>query len=237
MNDLAVSAAPIEHDARIQRVLSAACSADRPHASLVPPTGSNPAARSWVRLLHDAFRCDYDNHPEVGLGTIKVFSAGCPIEIGFDVLVAGTDACTPSSVHQELIPVFRQPLWQVKSELNPSGREVAADLGKLVMGAAPNKLFVTCFRNDVSAFNDFLVRISCHCTGNLYVAYVPSYSRTRDALLWEQSGYPIPYGLYRRVDKTMKQIASSKDWSHHKGNHRAWKRWKSANPVPSSATP
>jgi hypothetical protein len=118
-------------------------------------------------------------------------------EFGFDVLVVETDGDVPTPVHKKPMPVFGRPLWQVESEMDVNGFEVGKDLGKLVAGAAANKLLVTRFRNDVATFNNYLIRLSRHSTGALFVAYLPSYSRLDKGIhVWTTAGAKVPVDVY-----------------------------------------
>jgi hypothetical protein len=152
--------------------------------------------------LHEAFRLEYANHVNELERPIEVFSAGQRnekwriSEFGFDILVVETDGFEPTPRHKRDMPVFGRPLWQVESEMGVDGFEVGKDLGKLVVGAAADKLLVTRCRNDVEGFNDYIAGVSRNIKGSLFVAYVPSYSRNDAGIAAWQATTPIPFELY-----------------------------------------
>lgn len=178
------SADPGMAGALAARVMARACEAW--DAGTAPP-GSERRDFGWhfIRRLHDAFEAEAGGTP------CKVFTRTVPsgfdtggkelFEFLFDLTVIGWgEAARAPGPRAETkhLPILGRPLWQVESEIHRNTRAVAFDLGKLMQGAAPNKLLITARRADPEAFNRFLeaaLRPHDEARGNLFVGYVPNY--------------------------------------------------------------
>lgn len=208
--------APWESMEVIARVLSDACNAER-ELPLAPsqyatPSGKaiwrNRIERHWIGLLHQAFT----NHFEEP--RFLVFSRFQPqsgwlgrSEFLHDVAVfelRERPAKGPRT--RKGIPVLKRTIWQVESETAKSDIEVAIDFNKLTAGSAENKLILvrqprTGERTTINQVCDYVLDMSEHCAGNLFLAFIPGYGR-RDAQLrdyWMQPGQPLPFDIHVRV--------------------------------------
>ena len=64
-------------------------------------------------------------------------------------------------------------VWQVESEFAEDSRAAVLDFSKLVLGGAPNKLFVAPITDCPSAFSGPLLAVARCCSGRVFPALVP----------------------------------------------------------------
>ena len=164
------------------------------------PTGrtgkiNRDRSRRWVEALADEFRLQYAADP-----TIRVFSkhydgnrANFRLnELLYDISVCRV-ASVPSARHGKELLYVAEPLWQVESEFKEDSREALIDFSKLVMGAAPNKLFIGPQVKDIPAFIRVLAPAASACSGVVFLALLPHPSLWKsgnqaEALLWRSTG-------------------------------------------------
>ena len=108
----------------------------------------------------------------------RVFSRGHPKELLYDITVIKCYTVI-SPKRKAKLELPRECFWQIESELEESNsRDLTDDLGKLALGAAENKLFITsdtwCENEDK---RDWLERVASEvaqkCIGQFYLAYIP----------------------------------------------------------------
>lgn len=132
-------------------------------------------SRAWVAALADEFRTHYRGDPDV-----RVLSKHDPSNRGefglnellYDVLVCRVGTA-PAAIRPGTITFVREALWQVESEFKPDSQAAAIDLSKLVLGAAPHKLFVGPQVSKEARFLAALLPAARCCSGEVYVALVP----------------------------------------------------------------
>lgn len=132
-------------------------------------------SRAWVAALADEFRTHYRDDPDV-----RVLSKHDPSnhrefglnELLYDVLVCRVGTA-PAANSPATLTYVREALWQVESEFARDSRQAVYDLNKLVLGAAPHKLFVGPQVSDEARFLAALLPAARCCSGEVYVALVP----------------------------------------------------------------
>jgi len=132
-------------------------------------------SRAWVAALADEFRTHYRGDPDV-----RVLSKHDPSnhrefglnELLYDVLVCRVGTA-PAANSPATLTYVREALWQVESEFARDSRQAVYDLNKLVLGAAPHKLFVGPQVSDEARFLAALLPAARCCSGEVYVALVP----------------------------------------------------------------
>ncbi len=132
-------------------------------------------SRAWVAALADEFRTHYRGEPDV-----RVLSKHDPSshrefglnELLYDVLVCRVGTA-PAANRSVTLTYVREVLWQVESEFARDSRQAVYDLNKLVLGAAPRKLFVGPQVSDEARFLAALLPPARCCSGEVYVALVP----------------------------------------------------------------
>ena len=141
-------------------------------SSEVDDTNPERAAR-WIESFNAELRRKFTSD-----SGYRVFSRGDPKELLYDITVIErfTDLSPKRKVELELPD---KCLWQIESELEESNsRDLTDDLGKLALGAAENKIFVT---SDTWSENhdkrDWLEKVASKVaqksTGQFYLAYIP----------------------------------------------------------------
>ena len=87
-----------------------------------------------------------------------------------------------------------------------NGRSVAVDLGKLVCGAAVNKLLIVRLPKakksaPIDDTNSFICDAAEFCTGNFFLAYLPVYAKGHTHLdaHWLKPKIELPFVLYART--------------------------------------
>jgi hypothetical protein len=127
----------------------------------------NALAQQFVPLYprHDGFRVfskyDESNRADFGLN-----------ELLFDVAVCEV-AQAPSVRSQHALVYVKRAVWQIESEFAKNSREAVWDFNKLVLGSAPNKLFVAPVTAKPGAFRDALLPVAGCCSGRVFLAVVP----------------------------------------------------------------
>ena len=115
-------------------------------------------AHSLIRVLSK--HCA-DNRSEFGLN-----------ELLYDILVCEVGTVPAVGGAAQLAFVARA-LWQIESEFAADTREALFDFNKLVLGAAPLKLFIGPQTSDDEAFLRTLLPAANACAGDVYAALVP----------------------------------------------------------------
>lgn len=139
-------------------------------------TENQARSSRWVEAVAKAFR----GLPAID-ASVRVFAkhsednADFKIsELLYDVLVART--ATVRSSHQNVeLPYVTEALWLIESEFANDGREALKDFQKLVIGRAPNKLFIGPHVSDPGSFIKVLLPAAkcCDPEENVFVALVP----------------------------------------------------------------
>lgn len=137
-------------------------------------------SQNWIRYLAEEFRTYFKEHTKQT--NIVVFSKGFKDnrkvfnlnEFLFDIHVCETKAAKiqPKHANKELRYITRA-LWQVESEFAKDRREAFIDFSKLVVGNAPNKLFI-CPKTYDEHFIEDLKQIANCCKGNVFLAVLPT---------------------------------------------------------------
>jgi hypothetical protein len=159
----------------------------------------------WMGLLHDGFANRYRGEPVqvisrregsgVQFGTVRM------AEFMYDIAVVMSHAGSPplfTPGHEKQFTPIGRALWLVEFEVATRSFAVAADLSKLILGDADNKLLVTKERRNVAKFNEFLFGVARACQGNLFVAFISSYAKTGFSNEWRAERGAIEYSLWRR---------------------------------------
>jgi len=96
-------------------------------------------------------------------------------ELLFDVLVCDTATTTSYRGSAELTYVTKA-IWAIESELARDSRQALFDFNKLVIAASDYKLFI-CSQaidgNDDEEFLSPLLSPALHCSGSVFVAFIP----------------------------------------------------------------
>lgn len=90
-------------------------------------------------------------------------------ELLHDICVCRVGHVSPDSKHMYI----EAPLWQAESELRALRRHALLDFNKLVLGAAPYKLFVGPKVKDITAWRELLGKLAARCTGRVFFAAIP----------------------------------------------------------------
>jgi len=132
-------------------------------------------SRAWVAALADVFREHYQGDPDVRV--LSKHDPSNPREFGLNELLYDVLVCrvgtAPAANSPATLTYVREALWQVESEFARDSRQAVYDLNKLVLGAAPHKLFVGPQVSDEARFLAALLPAACCCSGEVYVALVP----------------------------------------------------------------
>lgn len=131
-------------------------------------------SRNFIATLARMLR-DHTRNPD-----IWVFSRDCAThrfefglnELLYDILVCEVGSTT-SPRHSKALTFVRRALWQIESEFAADAREAIFDFNKLVLGAAPNKLFIGPKTDNDEAFLESLFPAARSCCGAVYAALVP----------------------------------------------------------------
>ena len=135
-------------------------------------TNSERAAL-WI----DSFNSELAEHYPEPEG-YKVFSRGNEREILYDITVYKQFRVESAARKVDLF-LPETCLWQIESELEKSNsRLLADDLGKLILGAAENKLFVVSNvwwqeARKREWINDVASKAAERCSGQFYLAFIP----------------------------------------------------------------
>lgn len=118
-------------------------------------------------------------------------------ELLFDILVCEI-AFVPSAVHKKDLTFITGAIWQIESEFAKNSRHAIHDFNKLVIGSAPNKLFIGPIVKDIEAFTRTLLSPALRCAGSVLLALVTHprdrRERTLEVKVWQlldQSWHPI----------------------------------------------
>ena len=160
---------------------------------------------SWIRSLREAFAEQYDQR--VKEKTVAVFGGKprsledrhhVPSGIGswgrweylYDVAVLAiteVDAAYARDKEDKLlprrIPFVDGAIWLVESEAALNSTEIAVDASKLRLARAENMLFVAAQtqQKNKAPWLNFLGQALAGCTGNFFLALIPSYASGEDA--------------------------------------------------------
>ena len=135
-------------------------------------------SREFVKVLAEQFRKQYQNEPN-----IKVFSrdwAENRREFGLNELLYDITVCKTGKVNAAKrdieLSYIKEGICQVESEFSKSSKQGLYDFNKLVLGSAPNKIFIgPRLNNDIvqQAFLDVFKSAAQACSGNIFIAMVP----------------------------------------------------------------
>ena len=152
-------------------------------------------SRRWVEALADEFRKHH-----AGDADVRVFSkhhGGNRIDFHLNELLYDVSVCrvasVPSAAQGKKLLYVAEPLWQVESEFAKDTREALIDFSKLVMGAAPCKLFIGPQVDDIPSFIQTLSPAAAACSGNVFLALLPHPSlwtsgKRAEPLFWQFDG-------------------------------------------------
>jgi hypothetical protein len=157
---------------------------------------------NWVLSLGEKLRHFYNAYPCNPNSEIRVFSKpdgnnrrdfGLN-ELLYDVLVCRV-GMIPSRRRNITLYYIKEAIWQIESEFRSDSRESLKDFNKLVIGNAPNKLFIgpNVSSDSNEPYLDVLLSPAKKCQGNVYCALIPHPSKWEDAgcdkiLLWKFDG-------------------------------------------------
>lgn len=180
--------------------------ATRPVApDLAPGPRHHERSRQWVEALADGFRAAFAAEPDV-----RVFSkhhAGNRAAFGLNELLYDVCVCrmgTTPSPRGRSLEYVRAALWQVESEFDEhDSREWVVDFNKLVLGAAPHKVFVGALGTGVLTV---LQRPAEACDGTVHVALATHPAK------WDLA--PPEVRLWRLAGGTWHEEDAAGDGSH-----------------------
>ncbi len=143
-------------------------------SNLTPQDLHRKRSQEWVKVLARNFRKCYSNQDE------RVFSkdfGGHRTEFKVNELLYDIAVCrtgeTSSAQKGTSLTYIKEALWVVESEMARDSHEAIIDFSKLVMGSAPNKLFIGPKVNNQGNFNKVLLAPAGNCSGNVYLAIIP----------------------------------------------------------------
>jgi hypothetical protein len=95
-------------------------------------------------------------------------------ELLFDVCVCEVGRA-PSAKGTKQIAYVKRGIWQVESEFAKDTRAAVLDFSKLVLGSAPNKLFIgpALKGKEAEGFTRALLPVAQCCSGRVFLALVP----------------------------------------------------------------
>jgi hypothetical protein len=170
-------------------ILQAAFEAARsePRHEVTPQALHAARSRAWVDALGVELRRVYADDD-----TVRVFTKGDRsnrrdfglTELLYDVCVCRV-APVPSAAQGKTLWYVREPLWQVESEFAKNSFEALKDFNKLVLGAAPTKVFVGPQVHDEEAFIGVLLPAAMRCSGTVHCVLVPHPSE------WDVPSLPL----------------------------------------------
>src|SRR2546427_9621449 len=98
-------------------------------------------ANAWINCLAPQFQEIYPDAEVFWRGNMTHWSQWKRAELLYDILVCrvNTVATRRPAI---TFPYVAEAIWQVESEVRRRGRDALIDFSKLVLGAAPQKLFV-----------------------------------------------------------------------------------------------
>lgn len=145
----------------------------------LPMISNRLKSQRWVESLAAEFRLFYgDEGRQAGVRVLCRSDSTHKDELGLDGLLYDVLVCRVSTVRaprgRELTYVC-EALWQVESELARDTRQALKDFSKLVLGAAPSKLFVGPYvgQREQKGYLDALAAPARVCTGIVYLAQIP----------------------------------------------------------------
>lgn len=112
--------------------------------------------------------------------TVKVFTKGDGSnreyfglnELLYDVCVCRV-APVLSATQRRTLWYVKEPLWHIESEFARNSAEALKDFNKLVLGAAPTKVFIGPGVHDPDSFIEVLRLVAMSCSGTVHCALVP----------------------------------------------------------------
>lgn len=171
-------------------------------------------ARNWVKTLGEQFRHFFEAYPERDDSDIRVFSKYDPTnrkdfglnEYLFDILVCMVGKVTSANQGKELYYI-REAIWQVESEFALDTRQALIDFNKLVIGNAPNKLFIGPLVSEdrVQPYLNVIKPAAQVCQGTVYTVLVPhpkdwGNKDPKPIQMWEFSdGNWLPLGSFQNT--------------------------------------
>lgn len=88
-------------------------------------------------------------------------------------IVAFSENLTASRQGDTCMHYVQDPLWQVESEFDERDYHVVRDFNKLILGSAPQRLFVASRRKDHDNFRRMLAPLAAACRCEVYLAIIP----------------------------------------------------------------
>ena len=146
-----------------------------PRHEVTPQALHAARSRAWVKALGNELR-----RAHAGDDSVRVFTKGDRsntkdfglTELLYDVCVCRV-APVPSATKGKTLWYVKEPLWQVESELAKDSFEALKEFNKLVLGAAPTKVFVGPLVHDPDAFVEVLRPAAMCCSGTVHCALIP----------------------------------------------------------------
>jgi len=132
-------------------------------------------AKAWINALAYQLRSVYR------AAELRVFSKYDETnrkDFGLNELLFDVSVCevaqTTSALGRKELWYVKRALWQAESEFEKNSRAALLDFSKLVLGNAPNKLFVAPVTDDPVAFRKALLPVAECCRGcRVLLASVP----------------------------------------------------------------
>lgn len=127
----------------------------------------------WIRLFHAELAKTYSKQDGY-----RVFSRGITKEKLYDITVY-KQSSVESVDRRATLHIPLKCKWQIESELEISdSRVLTDDLGKLVLGAADNKLFIASNTWNKSVkkrtwIEQTASKVANACSGTFYLAFIP----------------------------------------------------------------
>jgi hypothetical protein len=169
------------NDARILATVRSAFERVQVECQTLDGAESKPADRSqrWLNALNDELRESYHRAGDAAVRSLCKACSDNKAEFGLNELLH--DVCViridtvESHLHKKLLPYVKDVLWQIESEFNSSGTEVAIDFNKLILGSAQNKLYVGPLKSGtIASIKTVHAKFAGACQGNVYLALLPT---------------------------------------------------------------
>jgi hypothetical protein len=136
---------------------------------------SEERSKEMVRCLAEELREELGTNSSIKLlfrqGDVSKQEFGVK-ELLYDLVAFEAGTTYSSGSPRKELQYVKTPLWQIESEFNPRDRKVVNDFNKLVLGCAPNKLFVASRRKNRNKFLDMLEPIAKACGCDVCLAIV-----------------------------------------------------------------
>lgn len=147
-------------------------------------------SRNWVEALAHNFREHFEagaDKPESDMRVFSKYYDGNQADFGLNEFLFDIFVCKVGTVisakQNRILYYIRESIWEVESELKPDSKQALIDFNKLLVGTAPNKLFVgpLMSKDSVDRYLDVLRVAATVSRGTMYIALVPHPSE------WEHS--------------------------------------------------